>query len=419
MSRKRLLAAVEWLESRTLLAGNVTVSVVGGDLVVTGDAARNRFVVDARGLAAGEVRVRAADDSTTINGEFEAVLGGVTKSFRIDTGPGADMLNVQDLAVAGDLRINGGRAGDTLSLNRVNVAGRSNLMGSGGDDAITVLQSTFGRAVEVRGDEGDDRIILDRSTFGGRAVVLGGAGDDAFSVDTSVFNSGKLVNGQKGRDRVLEAVDADYVFTSRTLGWRSGFSDYPVGRDADWELASGLRTPPAELNWPGQGFLLSGNNHSDDLFMFLKRQLGPEVGLKPNTAYQVRFAVVFGSNGTSGSLGIGGSPGDSVFLKAGATTTEPKPVADQAGDWRMNIDKSDQGQGGRDMTVVDTIANGVTADQASNPPQYKEVERTQVHTSTVTTDAQGRLWVIVGTDSGFEGTTSLYYRSISVRLLPV
>jgi hypothetical protein len=33
-------------------------------------------------------------------------------------------------------------------------------------------------------------------------------------------------------------------------------------------------------------------------------------------------------------------------------------------------------------------------------------------------DAQGRLWLIVGTDSGFEATTSLWYTRIDVRLVP-
>ena len=35
---------------------------------------------------------------------------------------------------------------------------------------------------------------------------------------------------------------------------------------------------------------------------------------------------------------------------------------------------------------------------------------------TVETDGEGRLWLIVGTDSGFEGLTTLYYDRISYRL---
>jgi hypothetical protein len=36
----------------------------------------------------------------------------------------------------------------------------------------------------------------------------------------------------------------------------------------------------------------------------------------------------------------------------------------------------------------------------------------------VTSDASGRLWIVLGTDSGFEGTTALYYDRITVTLRP-
>ena len=37
----------------------------------------------------------------------------------------------------------------------------------------------------------------------------------------------------------------------------------------------------------------------------------------------------------------------------------------------------------------------------------------------VTADGEGRLWLIVGTDSGFEGLSALYYARISCTLTPV
>ncbi|MEO0332641.1 MAG: hypothetical protein AAF223_13330 [Bacteroidota bacterium] len=36
----------------------------------------------------------------------------------------------------------------------------------------------------------------------------------------------------------------------------------------------------------------------------------------------------------------------------------------------------------------------------------------------VRTDDEGACWLIVGTDSGFEGTTTLYYNRISVFIAP-
>lgn len=410
---------IERLEARRLLAGNVTVSVVDGDLIVSGDGLRNRIQIDAMGLEAGEVRVRPVDESTLVNGDTLAILTGVTGDLRISLGGAADTLSVRDLAVAGDLQIDGGRSSDSILLNRVTVSGALSVRGRFGDDAITVLDSRVGGRSTILGDDGNDRLILDQSTFLQNVTVHGGRGVDAISVDTAKLGKGSSVGAQPGDDEIVTGIDADYAFTSRRLGWQPGFSDYPQGREADWELASGLRTPPVELAWPGKGFLLSGNNHSDDLFMFLKRQLGPEQGLAPNTTYQVRFTITYATNAGTGGFGIGGSAGDSVYLKAGATTQEPTRQVDPDGNWRMTIDKPDQANSGRDVSLIGPITHGLPVDESENPPKYHEATRSHVHTSTVRTDDQGRMWVILGTDSGFEGTTSIYVKSISLRLLPV
>jgi hypothetical protein len=37
----------------------------------------------------------------------------------------------------------------------------------------------------------------------------------------------------------------------------------------------------------------------------------------------------------------------------------------------------------------------------------------------VKTDADGRLWVVIGTDSGFEGTTEIYYLNGTITLTPI
>jgi hypothetical protein len=35
---------------------------------------------------------------------------------------------------------------------------------------------------------------------------------------------------------------------------------------------------------------------------------------------------------------------------------------------------------------------------------------------TVTTNSKGEFWLIIATDSGFEGKTSLYYKSINIEI---
>ena len=45
----------------------------------------------------------------------------------------------------------------------------------------------------------------------------------------------------------------------------------------------------------------------------------------------------------------------------------------------------------------------------------KRLDNTENALQTIS-DADGRLWVIIGTDSGFEGLTTLYYGTVSVVL---
>ena len=47
--------------------------------------------------------------------------------------------------------------------------------------------------------------------------------------------------------------------------------------------------------------------------------------------------------------------------------------------------------------------------------ELKELESERAH-ATVTSDADGEIWVMFGTRSGFEGQTELYYTYVEVRL---
>lgn len=208
----------------------------------------------------------------------------------------------------------------------------------------------------------------------------------------------------------LEPVtESTFTFNSGAEGWKSGFADYPVGEDEFYELDANVSNLPAPLDETEKGLMISGNNHSDDLFMFIAH---PFTGLAPKATYQVLIEVEVASNAPQNSVGIGGSPGSSVYLKAGAYTAEPKAI--QEGEhWVMNLDKGNQSQGGAHMQVLGTI--GTDLEEFT----YAKVDldnRNQPFS--VQTNERGELWVIIGTDSGFEGTTTLYYDRIRVKFLP-
>lgn len=204
-----------------------------------------------------------------------------------------------------------------------------------------------------------------------------------------------------------------YDFRTGANGWQAGFADYPPGQEKFYELQSALRELP-DVAPTRPSYFISGNNHSDDLYMFLKKQLTARDGIKPNTTYSLKFKVVVASNAPSGCMGVGGAPGEGVTLKAGASAIEPKPV-DQDGMYRMNVDKGNQTQGGPAGAVMGDIANGLPCDTPSATP-YVSLTRERASEYPVKSSAQGDLWLLVGTDSGFEATTALYYQQIQVEL---
>jgi hypothetical protein len=213
------------------------------------------------------------------------------------------------------------------------------------------------------------------------------------------------------------SVRLDFDFRDGVQGWEAGFAEYSPEMEG-MMLEAGIRPVPSELGINGTGYYLQGMNHSDDLFMFLKRRLAPDDGVVPEQEYRVIFTIVFASNAPSSAVGIGGSPGESVYLKAGASMVEPEMYLDSTDNYyHMNVDKGEGNEpSGEAASKVADIANGFSAEEGS---RYVSLQRQHEHQYTVNASPDGELWLLVGTDSGFEGLTGIYYQSIVVTLVPL
>ena len=211
-------------------------------------------------------------------------------------------------------------------------------------------------------------------------------------------------------------VDLRWEFAGDLDGWTVGFSDYTVELQP-METEDGIAPLPEGLGEEGSGLLISGRNTSDDLFMFTAQGIGPDEGIVPGAAYRavLRFAVASGS--PSNCVGIGGAPGEDVTMKAGVVAEEPA-VDLEDGEYRFSLDKGNQAAGGSDLAVLGDIANGIECEEAlsADPAPFRVL--TFEHETEVTADDEGRIWVVIGTDSGFEGTTALYYRWVELTLEP-
>jgi hypothetical protein len=201
-----------------------------------------------------------------------------------------------------------------------------------------------------------------------------------------------------------------FTFCGDSRGWSGGFADLPANAllDPIYDLHFQRTRLPPSTGARGEGLRLAGSNRSDDLFMFVKRQL---TGLQPDTHYSVGFQLRIATDAGAGCFGIGGAPGESVYVKAGATPAEPMAVPVD-GDLRMNIDVGNQAQSGADAVVIAHVADE-GADCEGGNYVIKAIDGRDSPVET-TSDRDGNLWLIVGFDSAYEGISDLYIERIAV-----
>lgn len=241
--------------------------------------------------------------------------------------------------------------------------------------------------------------------------ILGGAFGE-FPLRAPDLTRQNLVLFESARVLAEGTLVVDFDFSESAQGFTGGFADLPGDFDpAPYQLVADHRDLPSGLE-SGKALYLSGANRSDDLWMFWKKKL---TGLMPNTAYEVVIDLEMASNEPAGLVGIGGAPGESVFLKAGASAVEPVAAADAQGWLRWNVDKGNQSTGGAAATVLGNIAK-----EGDSTENFVRICRTNRQAKlAATTAADGSLWIFFGTDSGFEGTTSVYYTRATAVLVPL
>lgn len=212
-----------------------------------------------------------------------------------------------------------------------------------------------------------------------------------------------------GTDLAEQTPQIASTFTTSTDGWQGAFSDYH-DETKPTDVILEPRALPAPLS--GSAYFTGGTNRSDDLFIYSKKKFG---GYAPSTSYKLRFEIEFVSNQSSGCVGVGGAPGESVYVVAGASPTEPQTVL-TAGEYVVNVDRGNQAMPGTASQVLGNVANGV-ADCGPKVYQPKVVKSTEP--LLVKSDGNGNIWVFFGIDSGFEAKSSVFYKSIKVAVDPV
>ena len=243
----RPLDLSEQLESRTLLTGNVQVSLIGSNAQITGDAANNEIEVVVnngsvvvRGLNGttvnqGSTAFTLANASTMFHGSLTASLGagddvatigpGITFAGNVsvsgnggaDTlraltgtyngnlslmaGDGASSIVVDGATVSGVLSVNG-QGAMVVSITNSTVRGQLDVAAGleNSPDSVVIKGTTVDKKTSIVTGKGNDNVVLQNSHFNGQLILHTGAGDDVVYIDSSSVGRLALIATQRGDD---------------------------------------------------------------------------------------------------------------------------------------------------------------------------------------------------------------------------
>ncbi|HEX2475063.1 MAG TPA: hypothetical protein VHK01_09970 [Lacipirellulaceae bacterium] len=198
----RRSARFEWLEQRQLLAGDVLVNVVRGDLVIRGDAEGNEIAVTA-GDEPGTYVVTGLN-GTTVHQEgqtpaSEVRVTGVRNDVRINLGEGDDSVSLTDAAVRGSVSINTGAGADEVTVDQVSARGGLAIDTADDNDTVTLGSADDTGPTPLGGRDGALEGAL-RIRKGIRVNL--GAGNDSLTVENAASLIGIGINGGLGDDTI-------------------------------------------------------------------------------------------------------------------------------------------------------------------------------------------------------------------------
>ena len=209
----------------------------------------------------------------------------------------------------------------------------------------------------------------------------------------------------------LGSLVVDFSFANDANGFQADYSDYVPGQEPTIAFRAEIeQLPPPLAN--RAGFAVSAPNPSNDLFIYIWK---PVSGLAPNTRYAVTVSVHFATNAPPNCQG---DPGENVTIKAGAIAVQPARVV-QLNRVTVNFDKGNQAIGGADVAAIGDFTQSAPAGTCAAPLYSEKTLTTGATAPVLTSDASGRLWLVIGADSGFVGRTKIYFLDGEATFSPV
>lgn len=179
----RFVPRAEFLEDRSVPAGNVSVSVSDGVLLIQGDDAANQIFI--QGVGDSTISVQSLD-GTTINGQSQGGIFANVDSYRIDMFGGADLVQMDNLRGNGSLVANMGDGNDVFLVNNAEHHGMTFITGGSGNDSLVLGSSTFRNFMAIDTGVGEDQVITFLSGAM-RVAMVNPSGNDFFDNQGSAF----------------------------------------------------------------------------------------------------------------------------------------------------------------------------------------------------------------------------------------
>jgi hypothetical protein len=238
----RFVPRAEFLEDRSVPAGNVSVSVSDGVLLIQGDDAANQIFV--QGVGDSTISVQSLD-GTTINGQSQGGIFANVDSYRIDMFGGADLVQMDNLRGDGSLVANMGDGNDVFLINNAEHHGMTFITGGSGNDSLVLGSSTFRNFMAIDTGVGEDQVITFLSGAM-RVAMVNPSGNDFFDNQGSAFVTfaqAGFTNAPRPIDNTPPTPTLSSSATSTTkdqpIAFAVSFDEDVVGFDATDLLVTG------------------------------------------------------------------------------------------------------------------------------------------------------------------------------------
>lgn len=212
-----------------------------------------------------------------------------------------------------------------------------------------------------------------------------------------------------------QELNVNFDFSNTNQAFEIDTADHQVEHSLNHLIKSELVQLPSPYEYRN-GIEFSWNNYNEDIKGFIKRKVSD---LKPNSQFTVKFNVNILTFMSEECLGIGGSPGKDVIVKASLLTQEPLKYIDDSGlfpFYRVDIDENLYG--GDDVNYLGHIGLPVPCDDVflHQDPVWEIKHLTNEDNVSFSSNASGEAWLYVSIDSGVGGNQKVYITELVVDL---